>query len=593
MRAPASSLRIGERFIALCEDGLFDAEYLLFDAADITLRAADPVTVREEGYITSALHARARLSEAGVGMKLAETARAAVSPDVARSFARGVAAGAVEHDLGAYELFEGGAYDATTQLYEGVWLDLRALASALPLARASLAIQALHLAAVLAEMPDDAPVHLSTRTALATRRPGERTYRRMSVSHAYDLPAALAAMTPRPTSADIDPMRDKARRVELVRRLRARSASATEPERARIDALENELHATTAIRGPLADSELRAIDAQLVAGDVTGVDERLERLEGARGRTPALRYLRARLALTNGSQPPRVVAEALSELADAVESFHEVELLASRAWLAAGDEGHARYFARSVVDDPAAPDGLRLLALEIVESTHPTARSQAPPPPRGDAPSSEHPALLAYAPPPGASLPPFASEPPPPPRVRVTPPPGCRREYGREPIEIVEALALPEGADESMLAPGTQPKTPLEARIAFTRIARDVGRDYRLFYGTTLRTDWGAVDAMQRHLRGRFGQSRDADARLLDELFRHGALLSEILARTLAAAWVDVSPSEAGYWAMFVPPATRTFPIGRVHRFFAVGREEKDLVGYCLELESRAHAASG
>ena len=42
---------------------------------------------------------------------------------------------------------------------------------------------------------------------------------------------------------------------------------------------------------------------------------------------------------------------------------------------------------------------------------------------------------------------------------------------------------------------------------------------------------------------------------------------------------------------MLVPPATRTFPVGRVHRFFALGNEEKDLVGYCLELESRVRAA--
>jgi hypothetical protein len=67
VRAPASSLRIGERFIALSDGGLFEVEYLLFDPTDILLRATDPVTAREEGYITSALQARGRLSEAGVG----------------------------------------------------------------------------------------------------------------------------------------------------------------------------------------------------------------------------------------------------------------------------------------------------------------------------------------------------------------------------------------------------------------------------------------------------------------------------------------------------------------------------------------------
>ena len=51
---------------------------------------------------------------------------------------------------------------------------------------------------------------------------------------------------------------------------------------------------------------------------------------------------------------------------------------------------------------------------------------------------------------------------------------------------------------------------------------------------------------MQRHLRGRFGQTHEADARLRDELFRHGALLSEIIARALHAEWVDITPSEPG-----------------------------------------------
>ena len=40
-------------------------------------------------------------------------------------------------------------------------------------------------------------------------------------------------------------------------------------------------------------------------------------------------------------------------------------------------------------------------------------------------------------------------------------------------------------------------------RIALTRLSRDVGRDYRLFYGTTLKADLLAIDAMQRHLRRR------------------------------------------------------------------------------------------
>jgi hypothetical protein len=42
---------------------------------------------------------------------------------------------------------------------------------------------------------------------------------------------------------------------------------------------------------------------------------------------------------------------------------------------------------------------------------------------------------------------------------------------------------------------------------------------------------------------------------------------------------------------MFVPPATRTWPFGRVVRFVSMGHREKDLVSYYLELAARARQA--
>jgi hypothetical protein len=42
---------------------------------------------------------------------------------------------------------------------------------------------------------------------------------------------------------------------------------------------------------------------------------------------------------------------------------------------------------------------------------------------------------------------------------------------------------------------------------------------------------------------------------------------------------------------MVVPPATRTWPIGRVYRFVALGNSERDLVSYYLDLEARAREA--
>jgi hypothetical protein len=96
-----------------------------------------------------------------------------------------------------------------------------------------------------------------------------------------------------------------------------------------------------------------------------------------------------------------------------------------------------------------------------------------------------------------------------------------------------------------------------------------------------------AIEAMQRHLRRRFEEGQAPDKKVALELQRHGALLSEIIARRLGGQWVDVGPSEVGYWAMVVPPSTRIWPVGRVFRFFSLGHREKDLVHYFLELDAR------
>jgi hypothetical protein len=72
------------------------------------------------------------------------------------------------------------------------------------------------------------------------------------------------------------------------------------------------------------------------------------------------------------------------------------------------------------------------------------------------------------------------------------------------------------------------------------------------------------------------------------ELRRHGAFLSEILARRLEADWLDMSANELGAWAMIVPPDMRVWPFGRVARFVAMAHRERDLVSYFLELRERA-----
>jgi hypothetical protein len=121
-----------------------------------------------------------------------------------------------------------------------------------------------------------------------------------------------------------------------------------------------------------------------------------------------------------------------------------------------------------------------------------------------------------------------------------------------------------------------------------TRLARDLARDYRLWYRRTMRCDVASIDAMQQHLRSRYVGAPIGDDAVAWELRRHGALLSEILARALGGLWLDVTPSEPGYWTMMVPPAVRTCPIGRVYRFLALGRQQRDLVGYYAALEDAA-----
>ena len=623
----STTLRLGERVLVRCDDGLLATENVLFDSTDILLHAADPVTVRETGYITTARDALARLARAGITPELAEEAARAIAPEVVASFARSSALAAIGPELGACELFDGAVYRAATNTYEGAWLDLQGLAAAVHRRGAAALLQALHLAAALNEVTASTPLHLSTASATRDRRPGERTHRRVVLEDANDLPSAMRELTSNPRRVDLDPQRDRLARDALLARVRERATpDAGEQLRAHLGRLESTL-ATMETRstGPLADPELWAIEQQLAAGDARGVSEHLSELERARGSSAALRYLRARAALVGGDEPPSIVAQALSAIANEDRTFHEAELGAARTWLAAGENAYARHFARRLAEDVTARDSERVIALEILDATSATARSQPPPQvlprdggtPAPDAPQSQSPALAASPPPEvrrsspfaqplpylrevlpadgsprgatprGASLPPIATMPPPaePSEARsIERTAGARVRY--EP-ELVESLALPMGASEEVLAVGDWPTTPIQARTAMTRLARSLARDFRLWYGTTLRCNVLAVDAMQRHLAQRYAGATLEDPRVVSELQRHGALLSEILARCLGGDWVDIAPTEPGYWAMFVPPATRCWPIGRVYRFLALGHSERDLVSYYLDIEAR------
>jgi hypothetical protein len=597
-----SSLRLGERGIARCGDGLLAAENALFDARDIVLRMTDVSTVREAGYMTTAGEALGRLAMAGVTPEFAEDAARAIPPGVAASFARGETARALAGQLGAHELFDGAVYSAAAQRYEGVWLDLRALSSALSLPSAPVVLQALHLAAALSEVPPTTTVLLSTS---ATRRPSERGHFRMILNGTRWLLDALRQLAPNPRPPDVHSTNDERMRDVLLARVRERATAETPPRlQRRFEDLQNAIAGKTERTGPLADPELEAIDRLLMAGESRGVDAQLDRLEHLRGKSPGTRYLRARLALVRGDEHPGSVAQRLSQLVEEHPWFHEASLQAARAWLAAGEISRARFYARRIVEDTTAGDGERLVGLEILESTGPTSESHAPPPvvvgpPEVIVPPRHAMQIVRVAPlyptlgnaPLPEVLPPLPLEAPTPtfalPQAAVTPPQRAIRYNG----ELVESLALPLGATESILGLNELPTTSIQARVAMTRLARDLARDYRLWYAKTLRCNVMAVEAMQQHLATRYSNAPISDPVVAWELRRHGALLSEIIARALDGDWTDIAPSEPGYWAMLVPPGTRTWPIGRVYRFVSLGNSERDLVSYYLDLEARMRSA--
>ncbi len=809
------TLHIGSRIVTRAEGGTLDAEYALFDAHEIELRSNnEPGTVREHGYGTTVQQARERLEAEGATHDLAEAVADAMRPGLAASYARGPALRRVAAQLDAAEMLEGGAYDPRTKKYEGAWLDVDALARDCGVERAGTALQALHIAAVLAGLPDETRVQLVTGDYTRDRRPGERTLRRVPLAHASHVLEAIRTLglEPPPSSPEREVGPSLA---DLRAALRVRAPEATKAARERYAMIERITPARVMpARGPLGDAELWAMEVQLGTGDATGLGERLDAIERARGRSPATAYLRARIALVAGSEEVHVIAERASALAQSLSDFAELELLAAEAWARAGDGRRACAYARDVVANVHADEEVRERASAIVYvsdrlrmssaslrasvSTGSTSTMRAASPRQSGAstsvspttaptmPSSVSPAIghagsaspmaLHGSPPssrsfraatpdvhgppssarapgergavsisampavasslddatvrerlPASARPPSVSRPPPPqeffkpppptrppermpsvsaaqrvseanmpveprpappsflspqelptppprrsipgslaPTARMPsaaaptrgtsappidaplrdsarrveaaaaaapetarspsePPPDSERDpspfmkgasqppfrtdappsdptesaalplppAGGAPVELAATLSLPPGLETESLQPGELPHTVGGARALFTLLSRELGHDYKKRYGIELRTDLRSIEIMQRHLKERFPDDEITREDEALEIRRHGAFLSEILARTLGAEWVDIGLSEVGYWAMKVPPVTRVWPFGRVLRFVSMGHTERDLVSYFLELERRQLKARG
>jgi len=608
MQPAVSSLVVGERIVSQCHDGLLEAEYALFDHAEVVLSAVPGRRGScEQGYLTTAALARARLAEARITANLAHDAFSALRAGHRRLLASTRCVLDVIEQLGPHEAFEGFSFSIVTGRYTGTWLDLDALAEACPLRGAAMIFQALHLALVLEEVADDAPVRLLTSGVTETCPLGERTWRKPELDAARRMPAVLRQMRVPPKSST--PRDDDEVRRQLLRSLleRMTASSRARPRLRRLAALLARDTAWMNADGGTVH-ELRPTPVAPDTVPVIAPPDSANLFE----------QLRRHRRLLQGESHLRAVAQFLSIQADRAGALPEVAMLAARAWLATGETGHARYFAKRLLEVSDTPVSVMLMAREILEATD-TAKGATTPPPPPSAPSvpfllireRERPTQprLRWTDPTRRvetlllprrieSDPPAASEPhlieperetqpalPVPPRLPASP---AVQERSSGP-EIVESLALPYGASEEMLDERTTPRDPLLARIAMTRLARALGRDYRLWYGTTLETDVFAIDVMQRHLRRRFGDARASAKQRLElesELTRHGALLSEILVRALGSEWSDLTSDDPREWTMMVPPGVAVQPIGRVHRFFRKGHEEPDLVAFYTDLES-------
>lgn len=154
--------------------------------------------------------------------------------------------------------------------------------------------------------------------------------------------------------------------------------------------------------------------------------------------------------------------------------------------------------------------------------------------------------------------------------------------------ELAEELALPPGLQGQAASAEQIPTSVIDARIHFTFLARELGDIFRTAYGIELRADVAGIEAIQSRLLEDYADGQLHTAEQEHDVRRYGAYLSEILARSFGAFWVDIAPADLGYWAMVVPPDTRVWPFGRILRFIAMAHKERDLVAYYLELLARA-----
>jgi hypothetical protein len=418
----ACTLDVGPRRVLVSEEGPPAAEFALFDASDIELAPGEDGGLREAGYRTSAADALRRLAVAGVTLDFARECAALLSGRIAETYARGPLVRRLSPLLGPAELFDGGTYDATLRRYDGTWLDLPLLANDAGIASATGVLHAAALVALLTEVASGAEVVLTTLGHAESLRLGERTLRRHAIDNVASVPRALRHLVehaPGPQSSGRGPGRE-----EFAAMLKARLAQCVNAEaREHLVRLERALsERARPSHGPLADPDMWEAEQLLAKGDVNGALRKIDAREASAGREPATIYLRARLALLQGKESPRVIAQRIGEMALSMSEFPEVELLAAQAWNAAGETRNALPFARDLISNPRVPEDLRAAAESILRA--PRVPLETPMSER-DFESSEG-ELRSISRPPPPPLRPLSERPPPPePSIRMAPESGA------------------------------------------------------------------------------------------------------------------------------------------------------------------------
>lgn len=448
-------LLIGDR-VVLRANAPPEAEYILFEIADIELRSSEPGRVREHGYQTTVERARARLAQCGVTPTLARECAAAMQPALSTAYARGSAAKHVARYLDPLELFQADHYDANTRTYRGVFVDLPTLVADLDMPAAPVALQALYLSMLLEAEADETTVFLSTDAWTKQRKPGERTHRRANTTAVKDIRTALgdlAGLDPRPV------IKEQLPRADVIAFVRSRAEAAVDDDARDLYASLERAIAVRDIpdRGPLSDPELWAIEIRLDTSDLDGILDGVEAVERTRGRTPGTTYLRARASLALRLEPPKLIAERVSALALSMTSFGELALLAAEAWLEAGDPRRAMPYARDLVDAPGVDEGLlmrakRLLARAVgaAPDKHKTYADSIPAAPM---PASQRPPPVAPRP----SMPPVSALDP------NSPSRAWSVEKSRIPTGREERAATSPGMGASPQPPPSMPVPPLPA----------------------------------------------------------------------------------------------------------------------------------